>query len=677
MGGAVAPVSLDSVGHARVTVTATAGNGISLAGGAGGLQVTSVTATAGDVSIVVPDNSASGQDIALGTGSIRAAAGNIDLNAGDAVTMSDGGSIVAAKVVTIESDLTHQDPLGGALVKLTDFVAGTGVTVTGGAGQNIFDLEGVRALTTIVTGPANNATVNVGSNALAGNGNTGGTLLKVVSALIVHTGSGQATINLDDSGDTANTPAGAAAHFANGVVTIPGVNGTITAQGSDIVNFAAGSGSVVLDVDGTNFNQTTNLKLGAGTDAVTVGTGRLSTIAGPVAIVGNAAGNGTLALRDGADTLGTGNVGTISAGGLTGFGVTPSATAAGITWSNLAAASVTLAAGAVLRVSGEGQATAINATKGAATVNIDADLTAFIQAMTITGAANKLSLNVTSEVATPLTVSTSVSGVTTILGTGGTGPNIAASGVTALGITQPRAKAHLTVNELAAALSVAETGGGGTVAVNGANGAAITLAKGGNSVTVTDASAAVSVSGGTGDTLTIDRSASSVAQTGTISGGPATRTITGLLSNSAAVTATGLGAIDVLLGQGNNSFTVSDSLNATSVAISGGAGNDGFLVTSIGTSATDFVPPTEISGGGGTDTLTVQINTAPKDAQFTKLRMNGIDTLIVDNSGYTAAPVSWERDATPTGIHLVVGSSAAPVAGRVTASIWRQASRNA
>src|SRR6185437_2105682 len=57
-------------------------------------------------------------------------------------------------------------------------------------------------------------------------------------------------------------------------------------------------------------------------------------------------------------------------------------------------------------------------------------------------------------------------------------------------------------------------------------------------------------------------------------------------------------------------------------------------------------------GSNAVDTLTAPITGFPSGGEFTKVLMNGIDTLIIDNHTFTSQPVSWERDAQPTGGHI-------------------------
>ena len=93
-------------------------------------------------------------------------------------------------------------------------------------------------------------------------------------------GNGKAIVNIDETGDTANTPAGSPVRLANGVLTIPGVAGTETFSGADTVNLRLGSGALTVAIDSTTAAPAIAVVLGTGTDSVTVGTGKLSAIQG-------------------------------------------------------------------------------------------------------------------------------------------------------------------------------------------------------------------------------------------------------------------------------------------------------------------------------------------------------------------------------------------------------------
>ena len=656
-GGVNAPLNVDNNGG-QVSLSASAAQGVSINGGQGGISAQTFAASAGDVFLsVVPDTFTANQTIVLpATARVSAASGNVTLNASDAIIMTQGATISAGKTVTIQSDLAHQESGGGSQISLTDAIVAASVVVSGGPGTNVFNITGVRSPTTLNTG---NATVNVGSNAILNaivNTPTPGTLGKILSGLTINPNSGHAFVNLDDGGDTANTPAGASVHFVNGILTVPNAAGSITLLGSEAATLTLGSGAVAVAVDSTPAGLSTTIGLGTGADQVTVGTGQVTAIKGPVTVAPNATpgSSGTLTIDDHSIT---GDTGTLAAIGVSGFGLP----AGGIGWTGGGLASLDLKLGknATIAVTDQAQATTIDTTAGGETVNIvSTTLGAFAQPLTVAGGANT-TLNVTdlSPSAAPLSVSSSGAGQITIAGplhSGVPEPDIIASGITAFAITQTAPGDALSIGALPLGLSITENGGGASVSLGDATGlVTIALHKGGNSVTVAGGAGGVTVTTdkpGT-DTVTIDRSAVTTPINGQINSAAGdVATVTGVLDNGATLTATAMGSIGVLLGTGNNSFIVNNGFKSTTVSVTGGPSQNNFTVN------TDATRTTFTGGASGFDTLTAVIPGAPQPGQFSNVFMNNIGTLIVDNSNFNVAhngtAVAWERDAQPTGSHL-------------------------
>ena len=99
---------------------------------------------------------------------------------------------------------------------------------------------------------------------------------------------------------------------------------------------------------------------------------------------------------------------------------------------------------------------------------------------------------------------------------------------------------------------------------------------------------------------------------------------------------TGIEKLNVLLGLGDDTFTVDSSISELSVELRGGPGNDEFLLHGVPGDNT------VILGESGTDDrIRVIVDGQPVPDSFTALTISaGIETLVIDNRSHTK-PVDW------------------------------------
>ena len=96
--------------------------------------------------------------------------------------------------------------------------------------------------------------------------------------------------------------------------------------------------------------------------------------------------------------------------------------------------------------------------------------------------------------------------------------------------------------------------------------------------------------------------------------------------------------MNVLMGLGNDTFVVNNSIKNLSVELRGGPGNDQFVMVNM-----DKDAETVIRGdSGANDSLRVIVTGNPQPGQFAGLQISaGIEGLTIDNTNNTQMPVDW------------------------------------
>jgi hypothetical protein len=249
-------------------------------------------------------------------------------------------------------DTLNIDDTGSALAKTGTLTAttlsglglGGGITYTGvrtlnlnlGSGNDTLGVEGTNAttLTTITTGAGSN-TITIGSHVPLR-----GRIVDNIQGFLMLVGSGQDTLNVDDSRSTLGKTGFLTAMALTGLGM--GVGG-ITYSGISTLNIYLGAGNDTFNVESTSVNTTTTLDTGAGTNTIRLGShgpamgGTVYGLLGPVSIGGS--GHDSMTVDDSGSTDDLS--GTLTPTTLTGLGMG----AGGITYSGLANLSVVLGSG--------------------------------------------------------------------------------------------------------------------------------------------------------------------------------------------------------------------------------------------------------------------------------------------------------------------------------------------
>ena len=263
----------------------------------------------------------------------------------------------------------------GAVIDLRGAITASSVTVTTGNGNDTVDIAGVTSATSVKLGTGLDV-VAVGSNVMplsGGNGltNTQGVLAGVKAALSVTAATG-ANVNdellLDDTADGANVSGTLTGSTLTGLGM---TGGSISYARVALLDLAMGSGTDTLSIRDTGVGTTTSVALGAGTNAVTIGSAShlLSGIQGIVQIAGGG-GTDTLTIDDSLDSSGA--PGQLLAGILSGLGIgNASMLSSGIGWTGVTQTDVLLGTGANnFTVGALSGATEIDASHGSGIVQV-------------------------------------------------------------------------------------------------------------------------------------------------------------------------------------------------------------------------------------------------------------------------------------------------------------------
>jgi len=474
-------------------------------------------------------------------------------------------------------------------------VNGNGGTLalTGGTGSDTFVVNGNSATLTANGGAGDDAfTVNALSSPATLNGGAGNDSFTVnapLTASLAVNGGGDAGDLLTINGTTGNDSFTVTGSTVSGVgalinynvtnLAINGVGGNDTffidstttgttwincaTHGNDTFNVQATIGPLYLSgsvVGGNVFNLGSLAPLTGGT---------LASLAGPVFIAG---GSNTVNLDDSGDALG--GTGTLTATMLTGFGM-----GAGITYSGVVALNIRLGSGNDIfnvRSTNATTVTALNTGAGANTVNVGSLMPAGggmvdgVQgALLIIGGGND-TLNVDDTGSTAAVTGTMTATALTGLGLGAGG--ISFSGLAVLNLNLGAGNDTINVHGTNAATVTTLNTGLGTNTVNLGS---VAPATGG--VVAGIQGALISVGSGS-DALNVDNTGSSVAWLGTLTA----TTLTGLGMGAGGVTYSGLATLNVNLGPGNDTFTVTGITNSTLTAIDGGLGGNNAILNFSG-----------------------------------------------------------------------------------------------
>ncbi|HEY3919271.1 MAG TPA: PKD domain-containing protein, partial [Stellaceae bacterium] len=662
IGTASSALTIGTPSSASATsLSATAHSGINIFGNAvahqpATLNLNSAISVAGDITIETTDAFQAVDDIVLGANSqVRASGGNVTLEAGDNFIAAQGSVIAAQGAVVIAGDFStaaiDPDPGSGATISLSGTITGQLAVISGGGNADTISLTGVATgtPTTINTGGGSDV-IRIGSKATS-TSDTGGVLATIGAALTITGANAGETVELDDTGDTLNASGTLTASALTGF----GMAGSIQYSGIANLDINLGSGKDSFNVQGTAAATTTQVVLGGGASTVTVGGagGTVQAVAGLLELTGDSQ-NDTLSLDDSAATTAT--TGILTANRLTGLGMgsgdpTVVNDAAGILYNGFSNLGIVLGSGVdTFTVSGTagGTATALATGGGADNVTVGTDLSQIDGSLFVAeGGDSNDSLLVQSNLASNLTLSRQ-GAVGEITGTGING-QIYYGGVGALTVTQNSASDKLDIQGTTTGLTVNTGATSAQVTVDDVeNQTTINLGAGTNTVTVHNADAALTIDGDAGNTptadtatndaLTLDLSATTAALTSAIVEDGSAAGIGVLhLFTAGDITFAAMQQVNVNLGSGNDQVeikTTTDILNATTLSVNGGAGDDSFTVDSIGG------PATNISGGAGNDTATLVIPAFPTLNEFATLNLD-VETLVVDNSQNTTSAVAW------------------------------------
>ncbi len=657
------------------TLTATTLTGLGMGAGGitySGLKVINVNLGSGtDTFLIVSDsanttvNGGAGND----TFYVQSTSTPLVINTGGGTNVVDIGSTVpnAGSVLTgIQAQVTvtgngkdtlNVDDSGdltgetGTLTSTT--VTGLGMGVSGitysglaalniklGSGNDIFNIQSTKAGTsTMLNTGAGSNTVNVGSLAPV----SGGIVDEILGALTV-VGSGTDTLNVDDTGSTANKTGTLTSTTLTGLGM--GVSG-ITYSGISALNINLGSGDDVFNIQSTNASTSTVLNTGAGSNTVNIGSlaplagGIVDNIHGAVNVVGN--GSDTLNVDDTGSTAN--KTGTLTATILTGLGMG----AGGISYSGLKVLNVNLGSGndTFLIVSDSANTTVnggagndtfyvqstsaplvINTGGGTNVVDIGSTvpypgsvLTGIQALVTVTGD-GKDTLNV--DDSGDLTGETGTLTSTTVTGLGMGASGITYSGLAALNIKLGSGNDIFNIQSTKAGTSTMLNTGAGSNTVNVGSLAPVS---GG---IVDEILGALNVVGSGTDTLNVDDTGSTANKTGTLT----STTLTGLGMGVSGITYSGISALNINLGSGNDVFNITSTNASTSTVLNTGTGSD---TVNIGSRAP--------LSGGIVDNIRGSVNVVG----------GGNDTLNVDDSGSTVNKTGTLTPTTLTGLAMGAG----------------------
>ena len=649
--------------------------------------------------------------LGMGAGGITysgLAALNLSLGGGGTMfTISDTG---AQTVTALNS------PFGEDTINLVG--DGGTTTINAPGGSDTVNIQSTDAATTVNTATSGTNTVNIGSLAPG----VGGIADNIRGALTVAGSGGGTTVNVDDTG-SAGAKSGTLT--ATELTDLVG-NGGVTYSGVGVLNIALGSGNDTFDVESTASGTVTTISLGTGTNEVVVrtpepgDTGIVDNIQGTLRVAGGGAGT-TLDVDDGWSA--GAKSGVLTAMTLTGLGMG----AGGITYSGLGALKLSLGKGGntfTINSTSAATATTVNMGQGSDTITVAGDNGPTNIDASYEDANDTINIRATGGLTT---VNTSGGGASTInvgsLAPGGKGVVSTLQGALVV-VSGESASDTLNVDDsgdtaarsgtmTSATLTGLGMGAGGItydsyyqlVALNIALGRARRLLtskarfsgrsqplaperartrstwgvwrRGWAALRTTSRGPLAVVGNGVDTTVNVDDTGSAGGKTGMLT---ATE-LTDLVGNG-GVSYSGVGALNIALGSGNDTFDVESTASGTVTTVSTGTGTDEVVVRTPEPGDTGIVDNIQgtlrVAGGGAGTTLDVDDgwSAGAKSGVLTATTLTGLGMgaggitysglgalkLSLGKGGNTFT-ISGTSAATATTVNMGQGSDTVTVAG--------------
>ena len=268
-GGALDPLTsilglTDLTGSGSLYVTTNGDITLTESGG-GAMTLQKAASLLGNVTLTVPDLLSAGQDLHLVDDGSITAGGNVLLRVGDNIDTGAASTIAADGTVTIDGDFGNADAGVGSTMTFQGTLNGSTITINGGPDDDVITLDRTTVLgPTQIFGSAGDDTINIGGF-MTGNGLLSG----LQAGVTVDGGAGTNVLNIDDSGDTANT--------TDGVLS-----------GTGLTGLGMGVG-----ISYSNTFENLNVLQGSGNDAFTIHVGAVSLP--PITVVDGGPGTNTLA----------------------------------------------------------------------------------------------------------------------------------------------------------------------------------------------------------------------------------------------------------------------------------------------------------------------------------------------------------------------------------------------
>jgi hypothetical protein len=275
---------------------------------------------------------------------------NVDSNAGVSAAPGIVDNIQGAlTVVGNSADTLNMDDTGSTTGKTGSLTSSTltglgmgplGITYSGLANLNIHLGTGLDTFNVLGTAPITTTTLTTGADSNTNVVNVGNLVHKVddVQGLLIVTGNGVDTLNVDDTGSTSGKTGSLTSSTLSGLGMGPL---GITYSGLANLNIHLGTGLDTFNVLGTAAITTTTLTTGADSNANVVNVGnpshKVDDVQGPLIVTGN--GVDTLNVDDTGST--SGKTGFLTSSTLTGLGMGPQ----GIAYSGLANLNIHLGTG--------------------------------------------------------------------------------------------------------------------------------------------------------------------------------------------------------------------------------------------------------------------------------------------------------------------------------------------
>ena len=459
------------------------------------------------------------------------------------------------------------------------------LTITGGSGGDSFTVDSLSASAILYAGTGTDSftvnaplaatlTVNGGgysNDTLTVNGTTGNDYFTITNSSVSSVG---ATINYNATSLVINGVAGndtfQIVGTAAGTTRINGGN-----YGNDTFNVQASTGALYL-TGGAIGNNTFNL--GSSTP---VGGGTLAGLIGPIYLAGGTnlmrlitlatPGTTTVNLDDAGDTVG--NTGVLTASTFTGFGL-----GAGITFNSVNVMNIYLGSGnEVLNIQGTNShtITTVNTGSGTNTVNVgslaptNGGVLSGIQGSLniISGGNDTLNLDDTGDTINQIGWLTS----STLTGLG-LGNGLTYTAVSILNLNLGFGNDTFNIRSTSSKTVTTINTGAGT---NTLNIGSLAPATGG---VIDNIQGPLIIVGSGDDILNVDDTGSMANKSGTLTA----TSLTGLNLGAGGITYSGLATLTIILGSGNDTFTVAGAPAATATTIDGGLGTNTAIINVTG-----------------------------------------------------------------------------------------------